>query len=80
MLYREENGNNLCPSDFKCFDTFYDVVADFVVGKKVEKVSCEEFENQGTIDEITQNMVDDKTVKLCPVLMYVFDELKKYGF
>ena len=68
-----------CDENFQCFEKFYDVVADYVLYKEIIPVDCEEFEQQGDMEEIITKMMHDPKVKLCPFLVYVAKELKQYG-
>ena len=64
-----------CPSNLSCFEDFFDIVADYVLKKEITKVTCKEFYNQGSVEEITNILINDKNVKLCPLLTEVAKEL-----
>ena len=75
-----EKGNLICPIEFDCFEVYFDAIVAFVINKKTIDVSCEEFEQQGTSEEIMRKMEEEDVVKLCPILSYTIKELRLYYF
>ncbi len=68
-----------CPEDFDCFELFYDTLVDCSNIESIEVISCIEFYESGTIEEITNKIKNDKKLKLCPFLAYSVAELQKTG-
>ena len=66
----------ICSHDFICFEIFYDILADYGTRKNIVTVSCDEFREQGGVEEINNLIKTQDSIKLCRFLHYVVEHLK----